>query len=138
MTNPRMPNRSFSIGRAYGHHTGKRLAILQFVRNGKKKIRAAHARRNNKYEKTCYRPNRLNLFIWTAAARGRSIIFYEKLRTKIVLSPSRRDSFVGPFFGWQSAVVGPRPFQSKERRFSTAEYNKRRSGKRRSLILAVR
>jgi hypothetical protein len=38
----------------------------------KKKIRAAHARRNNKYEKTCYYPNRLNLLTWTALCLRRS------------------------------------------------------------------
>jgi hypothetical protein len=33
-----MPNKSFSIGRAYEHHTGKGLAILQFVSNDKKRF----------------------------------------------------------------------------------------------------
>src|ERR1700738_4620689 len=72
---PRMPNNSCSIGqRLRKHHTASGLAMLGRDQ-GKKRFGQRTPRRNNKYEKTCRYPNRLNLLLSTVGVGGRSIFF---------------------------------------------------------------
>src|SRR6266404_4995463 len=74
---PRRPNRLISLinRRRYEIILPGGGATPQLAATSEKKIRAAHAKEKQQIRKTCNRPNRLNLLIWTAGSVRRSNLF---------------------------------------------------------------